>query len=148
MADGVVSVRQAVDGDRAIDNEVRTNDVGAEVYRQKVTGDLDQRYRCGVRTTKAGIATSSGDNTIHTPASGKKCRLYWIGLSASQDNAAENLVIVKFGAAGEAKYRWRMGNPGAFSHWEPIEGAADEALILNLANGEDVDWNITVEEVT
>lgn len=105
------------------------------------------KFQPSVRTTKAGFANTTGDNTIHTPAAGKKIRLYWLGMSSSQDNAAENLVIVKFGAAGAARYRWRMGNPGAFSKWEPLDGAVDEVLILNLANTNGIDWNITLEEI-
>jgi hypothetical protein len=103
--------------------------------------------RYGTHTTKAGLANTTGDNTLHTPATGKKIRLYWLALSTSQDNAAENLVRVKFGAAGSDVYRWRMGNPGAFSGSRTVEGAVDTALILNLANVQPVDWNVDLEEV-
>lgn len=37
MADATVVVQQAANGDRAIDNELVLNDVGAMVYRQKVS---------------------------------------------------------------------------------------------------------------
>jgi hypothetical protein len=105
--------------------------------------------RFGDHVTKAGVVSTIGDNTLHTPASGKKIRLYWIGLSTSQDNAAENLIQVKLtDADGTVKYRWRMGNPGAFAGGRTIEGNVDEPLILNLATTDPVDWNVDLEEVT
>lgn len=138
-----------------VGNEIEIkNDAGSAVPVSSTTLATESslaftksKFQPAVRTTEAGVATSSGDTAIHTPASGKKCRLYWIGLSSSQDNANENLVIVKFGASGPAVYRWRMGSPGAFAHWEILDGAVDQPLILNLANGEDIDWNITYEDV-
>jgi hypothetical protein len=105
--------------------------------------------RYGDHVTKAGVVSTIGDNTLHTPTSGKKVRLYWIGLSTSQDNTAENLIQVKLtDADGTVKYRWRMGNPGAFVGGRTIEGAVDEPLILNLATTDPVDWNVDLEEVT
>jgi hypothetical protein len=105
--------------------------------------------RFGDHVTKAGVVSTIGDNTLHTPAAGKKVRLYWIGLSTSQDNAAENLIQVKLtDADGTVKYRWRMGNPGAFVGGRTIEGSVDEPLILNLATTDPVDWNVDLEEVT
>jgi hypothetical protein len=105
--------------------------------------------RYGDHVTKAGVVSSTGDNTLHTPAAGNRIRLYWIGLSTSQDNVAENLIQVKLtDADGTVKYRWRMGNPGAFVGGRTIEGNVDEPLILNLATTDPVDWNIDLEEVT
>jgi hypothetical protein len=105
--------------------------------------------RYGDHITKAGLANTIGDNTLHTPVAGKRIRLYWIGLSTSQDNTAENLAIVKLtDADGTTKYRWRLGNPGAFVGGRTIEGNADEPLILNLATTDGVDWNVDLEEVT
>jgi hypothetical protein len=105
--------------------------------------------RYGDHVTKAGFANTPGDNTLHTPAAGKRIRLYWIALSSSQDNAAENLIQVKLtDADGTVKYRWRMGNPGAFAGSRTIDGNADELLVLNLANTNGIDWNVDLEEVT
>jgi hypothetical protein len=105
--------------------------------------------RYGDHVTKAGFTTTAGDNTLHTPAAGKKIRLYWIALSSSQDNAAENLIQVKLtDSDGTVKYRWRMGNPGAFAGSRTIEGNANEALVLELANTNGIDWNVDLEEVT
>jgi hypothetical protein len=105
--------------------------------------------RYGDHVTKAGLVNTTGDNTLHTPAAGKRIRLYWIALSTSQDNTAENLIQVKLtDADGTVKYRWRMGNPGAFVGGRTIEGNVDEPLILNLATTDGVDWNVDLEEVT
>lgn len=119
------------------------NDSGSEV---PVTGTFAKRFAPGVRTTVASTISTTGDNTIVTPAAGMRLRVTWLGLSSSQDNAAEVLAIVKFAAAGAAKYRWYMGNPGAFSHWEAIEGGANEALIVNLSGAQAVQVNVTYEE--
>lgn len=108
---------------------------------------LKNKFQPGVRTTAALTVNTIGDNTIYTPAAGKKVRLHWLGMSASQNNAGENKVTVKFASGGSAKYIWRMGNPGAFSHWEPIEGAVNEAFIVNLTTADAVDVNYTLEEV-
>ncbi len=137
--------RQAYGGGAASINnwsEMPTTDVSA------LAKDATLLRRYGDHVTKAGLASDVGDNTLHTPASGKRVRLYWIALSTSQDNAAENLIQVKLtDADGAVKYRWRMGNPGAFSGSRTIDGNVDESLILNLANTQAVDWNIDLEEV-
>lgn len=110
--------------------------------------DATLMRRYGDHVTKAGLANTAGDNTLHTPAAGKKIRLYWIALSSSQDNAAENLIQVKLtDADGAVKYRWRMGNPSAAAFSRTVEGDVDAPLILNLANTQPVDWNVDLEEI-
>lgn len=123
--------------------------IGVNNFPTDLAKDATLLRRYGDHTTKAGLASTLGDNTLHTPASGKRTRLYWIALSTSQDNTAENLIQVKLtDADGAVKYRWRMGNPGAFVGSRTIEGNANELLILNLANTQPVDWNIDLEEMT
>lgn len=104
------------------------------------------RFAAGIRTTEAFQVTASGDNTVKTPAAGKRLRVHWVGMS-SPDGGTERLVILKFGTGGSAKYRWYMGSPGAFSHWETIEGAVDEALVANLAGAATVQVNLSYEEI-
>jgi hypothetical protein len=108
---------------------------------------MRNKFAPGLRTTQAATFASVGDNVVYAPAAGKKVRLHWLGMSSSQNNDGENKVTVKFGPAGQAKYIWRMGNPGAFSHWEPIDGAVGEAFIVNLATTDAVDVNYTLEEI-
>jgi hypothetical protein len=133
---------QPVSGTVAVANPTTNPETG-------LAKDATLLRRYGTHTaTKAGLANSVGDNTLHTPAAGKRIRLYWLALSASQDNAAENLAIVKFGAAGAAVYRWRLGNPGAFVGGRTVEGASDAPLILNLSTADALDWNLDLDEVT
>jgi hypothetical protein len=106
------------------------------------------KFAPGIRTTQGFYFNTIGDNIVLTPAAGMRLRVHWVGMSASQDNVGENLVIVKFGPAGAARYRWRMGAPGAFSHWEPIEGTTNEKLYVNLSTTDGIDVNVTWEEVS
>lgn len=105
----------------------------------------NNRFEPGVRTTTAIAISSVGDNIIIAPAVGMRIRVFWIGMSTSEVGL-ETLAIVKFGAAGSAKYRWFLGAPGAFSHWEAIEGGTNESLIVNLSIGTTVQVNVTYEE--
>lgn len=103
------------------------------------------RFAAGVRTPTAVQITGSGDNTIITPTAGKRLRVTWLGLSAPE-TGAEVLAICKFGAAGAAVYRWNLGVPGAFAHWETVEGGTDAPLIVNLSGARTVQVNVTHEE--
>ena len=102
----------------------------------------------GGKTTQALLVNTSGDTTVHTPATGKVLTVYWVGLSSSENNAAEVLATVRIGSGSATNYQWYLGNPGAFSHWEPISsGVANDALIVNLSNsGNPVLVNYTYSE--
>ena len=97
-------------------------------------------------------ASLSGDTTVATPASGKHLGLQYICLSADGANTADVTVIVKFGAAGGAKYKvslkagaiWAR-NIGARMRWLP--GAVDEALFVNLSAAQIVHVSIESEDV-
>jgi hypothetical protein len=108
---------------------------------------VKNRFAPALRTTEAVSVAAAGDNTVKTPAAGKRLRVHWVGLSTSQDNTAETLATVKFGPAGTARYLWNMGNPGGFSHWETLEGAVNEALVVGLSVAQPVQVNVTYEEV-
>lgn len=112
------------------------------------TEDTVSKRFGGGKTQGAQAINTSGNNTILTPASGKKIRLYWLGLSTSQDNAAEVLALAKFTTGGTPFYRWNLGAPGAFSHWEVVTGGTDEALVINLSGAQTVQANYTYSEVT
>jgi hypothetical protein len=53
------------------------------------------------------------------------------------------LATVRFSSASTDSYVWNLGNPGAFSHWEIIDGADGDDLIVNLDNGYPVAVNLT-----
>lgn len=97
----------------------------------------------GGKTTEATTVESPGANTLHSPATGKQMTLYWIALSSSQENAGEVLATVKLGS--KSVYEWYLGNPGAFMHWEPIIGAANDKLVLELSGAQKVaaSWTYT-----
>ena len=99
----------------------------------------------GGKTQGATLISASGDNTIATPATGKRLTLYWIFLSSSQDNASEVLALVKLGA--RVVYECYLGNPGAFAHWEPVTADAEgDALLVNLSGAASVAVNYTITE--
>lgn len=104
-----------------------------------------RKFALGTKTTRGSRVSTSGDSNLIVPAAGKKVRLIWLGMSSSENNGAEALVLVKFGA--NVVYRWNMGTPGAFSHWEVVEGAVDQALVVNLSAAQPIDFNYTWEEV-
>jgi hypothetical protein len=107
-------------------------------------GSSDRRFGRSPRLTRAVAISTAGDNTIVTPAAGKRIRLLWLAMATSQDNTAETLAVVKFGSTEH--YRWPLGNPGAFMHWEPIEGAVDTPLVINLSAAQTVQVSYTYEE--
>jgi len=86
-----------------------------------------------------------GDTVVVTPAPRARLRVYWVGMSTSQDNVGENIVTVSIGT--RVKYKWAMGNPGAFSHRDIINGEIGEALIVNLTQIYPVFFNYSFEEV-
>jgi hypothetical protein len=110
-----------------------------------VSTPIAKRF-AGGKTQGATLIATSGDNTIASPSAGKKLTLFWIFLSASQDNASEVLAIVKLGS--RVVYQAYLGNPGAFAHWEPVAADdADDALIVNLsASSQSVAVNYTITE--
>ena len=114
---------------------------------KELGGNLDRRFG-GTASTSSGIAISSGDNVIYTPAIGLKPRLHWIGLSSSVGNSTEVLAKVKIGAS-LVPYTWFLGAPGAFSHWESITATtANDEIVLNLSASVSpgVAWALTVED--
>lgn len=96
----------------------------------------------GGKVVDSTTVTASGDTTVYTPASGKSIKLHWIGLSVSQSDSTGIAVQVKIGA--KTPYRWRSG---AFAHWEPVTGAVNAPLVVNLSGAQSVDVNYTLEEI-
>lgn len=135
---------QLVSGTVAVSNPTANPETG--LAKEATLLHSRNKFAPALRTTRAFFVNSAGDNAILTPTAGKFLRVHWIGMSSSQDNAAENLVAIRFGAGPEL-YRWRMGNPGAFSHWEPLDGTVDQPLNVNLANTQGIDVNVTYEEI-
>lgn len=109
-------------------------------------------------TKKTYTASSSGDNTAHTPASGKKIRLYFFGYSAS---SAVTGVLVGLKLAGydpgtgagavfDQQYLVAAGQPYARNIQggkRYIEGSVNGALTINLSAAQTVYLNLELEEI-
>ena len=99
-------------------------------------------------------ASASGDTDAHTPAAGKKIRLYFFGYSGGADVTGV-LVGLKLegynaGAVIDQQYLIAAGQPYARNIQggkRYIEGEADGKLIVNLSVAETVYVNYEVEEV-
>jgi len=93
-------------------------------------------------------ATASGNTTIQTPAAGKKIRVKLIDVWNS--NTAAITVYLRFAAAGTARFKKTLAANTGFiinligTNWE---GAADEALIINLSAIGIVDVTVMKDEV-
>jgi hypothetical protein len=104
---------------------------------------LARRYGLTHTTFATGIS-GAGDNIVYTPTANKNVRLLWIGLASPESNTAEVLTKVKIG--NETKYQWPLSVPGAFAHYEPINGTGNASLIVNLSAAQVVHVNVTLEE--
>ena len=93
-------------------------------------------------------ATSSGNNTIKTPSTGKKLRVKFIDIW--NNGSADETVYLRFGSAGAGRFKKTLATKTGFAlnlvgcNWE---GAADEPLIVNLSAAGTVDVTVMGEEV-
>lgn len=98
-------------------------------------------------THASGQVNGSGNNTLITPAAGKKIRLFY----SSYNPLLAVEAAFRFGAAGDLFLRNNVlansvvAKEFGFSRYK--EGAIDEALILNLSLGVNVIWNAFYSEV-
>ena len=92
-------------------------------------------------------ATTSGDNTIKTPATGKKLRVKLIDVW--NNGTADITVYLKFGT-GTARFKKTLASKTGFiinllgANWE---GATDEPLIINLSANGTVDVTVLGDEI-
>lgn len=94
----------------------------------------------GGKITKTAQVVTPGNTTIHTPASGKAIKLFWVSALNDPDQSASPLIIFKFGA--NEIYRGY-----ALAHWEVFTGAVDQSLVVNLDSTGDVAVTIHYQEV-
>jgi len=99
--------------------------------------------------TPVSIDTStSGDNTVVTPSSGKKIQVMFITIHNSSD--ASVTVYLKFAAGGTARFKKALASGAGFAanllgaNWQ---GAANEALIINLSAAKNITGDILYREV-
>lgn len=105
---------------------------------------LALRYGGGKSPYSATIA-AAGNTTVITPATGKRIELLWVSFIPNADNAAANLVRIGHGPASSITVQAYEGY--ALAHWEPILGAVNARVIVNLATAEPVSLNLTYREV-
>lgn len=98
-----------------------------------------RRY-AGGKTARTAQVTAVGDTTIHTPAAGKKIRLYWVSALNDPDQTNTPRIILKFGAT-------ELYRAYAVAHWEVFDGAVDQALVCNLDQAGDVAVTVHLEEI-
>ena len=95
-------------------------------------------------------ATLIGNTTIITPAAGRRLRLHLFILV--NNGAAVNRAGLRFGAAGTINFRGDLAADGGTRAMNlidaEVEGAADEALIVNLDAAGDIDVTVVTEEFT
>lgn len=102
---------------------------------------LTRRFGGG-KTTEAKVVEAN--TTLATPATGKAITLYWVGVVAPEGNTGEVKVTVKLGSL--EPYIWFLGKQGSFAHWEPVKGAVNAALTVELSAAQKVAVNFTYTE--
>ena len=102
----------------------------------------------GALTAASGSVAGSGNNTLITPAAGKKVRCYYL----AYNNALAVEAAFRFGAAGTLFLRNNLTAAGSviskdFGDFRYVEGAVNESLILNLSLAVTTIWNAFYVEI-
>jgi hypothetical protein len=97
------------------------------------------------RLTRATTVSTIGDTMLVEASAAQKVRLYWIGLATPETNGAAIVAQIKIGST--IIYDWPLGAPGAFAHFEIVDGALDEDLVINLSGAQPVKVNYTYEVI-
>ena len=110
--------------------------------------ELQQKVEAvGALTVASGQVTTLGNNTLITPTSGKKLRLYHVLYNPLLAVEA----AFRFGAAGTLFLRTNVLANSVigkdYGDFKYMQGATDEALILNLSLGVATNWNVMYVEV-
>lgn len=84
------------------------------------------RY-AGDKLAKTAQVTASGETVVHTPAAGKAVRLFWVSAINDPDASASPRIRIGFQGAGDYLY-----SAYAIAHWEIFEGAANQAVVVDL----------------
>ena len=119
-------------------NPLRIDPTGTTA--QAVTGP-------GALSYGSGQVNGLGNNTLITPAAGKKIRAYYLNYNPLLAVEAG----FRFGAAGTLILRANVTANSViakdFGDFRYVEGAANEALILNLSLAVNVIWNAFYLEI-
>lgn len=102
----------------------------------KTSNSTDIEY-----TPVATSITASGDNTLYTPASGKRVRLHWVQAINDPMASTSTKITIKLGS-NTYYVAW------AISKTQRFTGPVDGPLIVNLSAPGNVAFTAFVEEVT
>ena len=98
-------------------------------------------------TAVSGQTSASGNTTLITPTTGKSLRLSYV----SYNPASAVECAFRFGAAGDLFLRNSVVANGIvakdFGDLRYVEGAVNEALVLNLSSSVTTTWNCFYTEV-
>lgn len=111
---------------------------GDGTWRPEAAADQPSALR--ELTHVVATVSSSGDTTVHTPASGKAIRLWWAYAVADPTSETPPLIKVKLGS--DEKYR-----AYALSKSQRTTGDVDAALVVNLSGAASVACTFLLEEV-
>lgn len=102
-------------------------------------------------TAVASTISSSGNNTVLTPSSGKAIRLHYVCLSASTDNTSPVTASVKFNG-GSTLYKVSLyggsmfaRNIGAGNRY--LQGSTNQTLVVDLSTAQSIHVNVEYEEI-
>jgi hypothetical protein len=86
----------------------------------------------GGKQAFAQVISGAGDTLVIPAVAGARIQVLWVAFVPSSDNAAANLVTVRF-AAGPTMY---VGY--AMAHWEAFVGSTQQGVVVSLQTGEPV----------
>lgn len=133
--------------------------IGADGSAADAPGDSTDGLKTNVTklpdlsiSAKETDCSSSGNNTAHTPASGKKIRLYYICFSSLATNTAPVTVIAKYTTGGNALFKVSLPVGATWAHHvgagrNYLEGGVDETLQINLSAAQTVYVSLEYREV-
>ena len=119
----------------------------SDAHASMSTMSIGQITGSGVLSYASRQVSSLGNNTLITPATGKKIRAYYLNYNPLSAVEAG----FRFGATGTLILRCNVTANSViakdYGDFKYIEGAIDEALILNLSLAVNVIWNVFYLEI-
>lgn len=93
--------------------------------------------------TLIATVTDAGENLVHTPAAGKRVRLWWVSLQNTRD--VEPVVTLHLGDPGPG--RRSPYHALGIAHWQRVDGPVDGPVYVELSVAATVPITIHYEEV-
>lgn len=97
---------------------------------------------------KSGQVSAAGNNTVVTPAAGRRLRVHYLSYNPTEATVE---AAFRFGTSGELFLRNKVTANSViakeFGNRRPLEGPAGQALVLNLDTATPVNWNAIYVEL-